>query len=60
MTYSDAIKNSFGLVHKNWQLVMVQVAMMIVSCIGFIVFIGIPLAIAFVMFGLDLTELSRL
>lgn len=60
MTYKDAIKNSFGLVHKNWQLVMVQVAMMIISCIGFFVFIGIPLAVAFVMFGLDLTELTRL
>lgn len=60
MTYSDAIKTGFGLVHKNWQLVLVQVAMMVISCIGFFVFIGIPLAVAFVMFGLDLTELTRL
>ncbi|TAL24188.1 MAG: hypothetical protein EPN94_07875 [Nitrospirae bacterium] len=60
MTYSDAIKNGFRLVHKNWQLVLVQLAMMVISCIGFFVFIGIPLAVAFVMFGLDLTELTRL
>jgi len=60
MTYSDAIKNGFRLVHKNWQLVLIQVGMMILSCIGFFVFIGIPLAVAFVMFGLDLTEITRL
>ncbi len=60
MTYSDAIKNSFKLINRNWQLVLIQIAMMIISCIGALIFIGIPLAIAFVMLGLDLTEATRL
>ena len=60
MTYSDAIRDGFKLIHKNWQLVLIQLAMMIASCIGFFIFVGIPLAVAFVIFGLDLTELTRL
>ncbi len=60
MTYSDAIKNGFRLVNKNWQLVLIQFAMMVVNCIGFFVFVGIPLAVAFVIFGLDLTEMTEL
>ncbi|MDP2278365.1 MAG: hypothetical protein Q8K51_09100 [Nitrospirota bacterium] len=60
MTYSDAIKNGFKLVNKNWQLVLIQFGMMLVNCIGFFVFVGIPLAVAFVMFGLDLTELTEI
>lgn len=60
MTYSDAIKNGFRLVNKNWQLVLIQFGMMLVNCIGFFVFVGIPLAVAFVIFGLDLTEMTEL
>lgn len=60
MTYSDAIKNGFRLVNKNWQLVLIQFGMMLVNCIGFFVFIGIPLAVAFVIFGLDFTEMTEL
>lgn len=59
MTYKEAIKNGFDLVHRNWQLVLIQLGMMAISCIGFFIFIGIPLAVAFVMFGIDLTELTR-
>jgi len=60
MTYGDAIKNGFKLINKNWQLVLIQFGMMVVNCIGFFVFVGIPLAVAFVIFGLDLTELTEL
>ena len=60
MTYSDAIKNGFRLVNKNWQLVLIQFGMMLVNCIGFFVFVGIPLAVAFVIFGLDFTEMTEL
>lgn len=60
MTYSDAIKNGFRLVNKNWQLVLIQFGMMLVNCIGFFVFVGIPFAVAFVIFGLDLTEMTEL
>lgn len=60
MTYSDAIKNGFKLINKKWQLVLIQFGMMLVNCIGFFVFVGIPLAVAFVIFGLDLTEMTEL
>ncbi|MBI4686145.1 MAG: hypothetical protein HY755_13255 [Nitrospirae bacterium] len=60
MTYKEAFNNGLNIVHKNWQLVLIQVAMIITNCILFFIFIGIPLAIAFVMFGLDLTEMTRL
>ncbi len=60
MTYAESIKAGFRIVHRNWQLVLVQLGMVIISCIGFFVLVGIPLAVAFVMFGLDLTELTRL
>jgi len=60
MTYSNAIKNGFKLINKNWQLVLIQFGMMLVNCIGFFVFVGIPLGVAFVIFGLDLTEMTEL
>lgn len=59
MRFADAIKNGFRIVNKNWQLVLIQLGAMFVSFIGFFVLVGIPLMIAFVIFGLDLTELSR-
>lgn len=55
MTFIEAVKDGFRLVHRNWQLVLVQFGMVIVSSIGFFVIVGIPLAIAFIIFGVDLT-----
>src|SRR5574340_527900 len=59
MTYSDAIKGGFRIINRNWQLVAVQAGMMIANCIGFFVIVGIPLGIAFIIFGLDLTGLAE-
>jgi hypothetical protein len=59
MTYTDAVKSGFRLINSRWQLVVVQVGMMIANCIGFFVIVGIPLGIAFVIFGLDLTGLAE-
>lgn len=59
MTYTDAVKSGLRLINSRWQLVAVQVGMMIANCIGFFVIVGIPLGIAFVMFGLDLTGLAE-
>jgi len=58
MTFIEALKDGFRLVNKNWQLVLVQLCMVIISSIGFFIIIGIPLAVAFIIFGLDLTELT--
>ncbi|GAB4408037.1 MAG: hypothetical protein OHK0032_03440 [Thermodesulfovibrionales bacterium] len=60
MTFTEAIKKGFGTVNKNWQLVLIQIGAVFASFIGFFILIGLPLAIAFIIFGLDLTELSRL
>ena len=60
MTYSNVVKNGFKLIYKNWQLVPIQFGMMLVNGIGFFVFVGIPLAAAFVIFGLDFTEMTEL
>src|SRR5512141_175168 len=59
MTYTDAVKSGFRLINRNWQLVALQAVMMIVNCIGFFVIVGIPLGIAFIVFGLDLTGLAE-
>ncbi|MFN3480458.1 MAG: hypothetical protein ACK415_08735, partial [Thermodesulfovibrionales bacterium] len=59
MTYIDSIKEGFRVINRNWQLVLIQVGAMFVSLFGFFIFIGIPLAIAFIIFGIDLTDLSK-
>lgn len=59
MTYTDAVKSGFRLINRNWQLVAVQAGMMIANCIGFFIIVGIPLGIAFIIFGLDLTGLAE-
>ena len=60
MRYTEAIQNGLTTINKNWQLVLIQMGAMFASFIGFFILVGIPLAIAFIIFGLDLTELSRI
>ncbi|MCL5023894.1 MAG: hypothetical protein M1497_11110 [Nitrospirae bacterium] len=58
--FKEAIQNGLGIINRNWQLVAIQVGAMFASFLGFFVLVGIPLAVAFIIFGLDLTELSRI
>lgn len=58
MGYVGAIKEGFRLVHRIWQLVFVQLGMVVLNGIGFFVLVGIPLAIAFVLFSIDLTGIT--
>jgi hypothetical protein len=60
MTYNEAIKGGFRVVNRNWQLVLIQLSMIFISSIGFFVIVGIPLAVAFIIFGVDLTEMANL
>ena len=60
MTNIEAIKDGFRLINRNWQLILVQLGMVIISTIGFFIIVGIPLAIAFIIFGIDLTGLTDL
>ncbi|MEW6002200.1 MAG: hypothetical protein AB1638_06075 [Nitrospirota bacterium] len=55
MTYIEAIREGFRLVNRNWQLVLIQIGMAILNFAGFFVIVGIPLAIAFIIFGIDFT-----
>lgn len=60
MTYAEALKKGFGLINKRLQLVAVQAVMMVINCLGFFIMVGIPLGIAFIIFGLDLTGIAEL
>lgn len=55
MTYIEAVKDGFSTVHKNWQLLLIQLGMVVMSSVGFFIIVGIPLAVAFIIFGVDLT-----
>ncbi|MGQ9569892.1 MAG: hypothetical protein ACUVUQ_03430 [Thermodesulfovibrionales bacterium] len=59
MRYIDAIKEGFRLIHRLWQLVLVQLGMVLISGISFFVFVGIPLAVAFILFSIDLTGITQ-
>jgi uncharacterized membrane protein len=59
MTFAEAIRAGFQTINRRLQLVGVQAALMVINCISFFVVVGIPLFIAFVIFGLDLTGLTR-
>lgn len=60
MKYLDAIKEGFRLINKNWQLVLIQICMVIISSLGFFIIVGTPLAIAFIIFGIDLTGITNI
>lgn len=60
MTQIAAIKAGIHTVNRNWQLIFVQLVTLVVSGLSFFVIVGLPIAIAFIMFGLDLTEILRL
>ncbi|MBI5846388.1 MAG: hypothetical protein HZB31_00270 [Nitrospirae bacterium] len=59
MTFTEAIRTGFHIINRRMQLVGVQAVLMIINCFSFFVVVGIPLGIAFVIFGLDLTGLTQ-
>jgi hypothetical protein len=58
MKYIEAIKDGFRLINRNWQLVLIQVGMLFMIVLAFFIIVGIPLAIAFIIFGIDLTTMA--
>lgn len=54
----EYIKEGFRLTHRNWQVILLNIAVMFGIFIGFILFVGVPLAVAFVYFGIDLTHIK--
>jgi hypothetical protein len=59
MTYGESISAGFGLIRRNWELVVVQLVMSVVGCAAFFVIVGVPLVVAFIMLGIDIAELAR-
>jgi hypothetical protein len=53
MTYLEA-QGQLQAGEQNWQLVLMN-QQVFISSIGFFIIVGIPLAIAFIIFGIDLT-----
>ena len=59
MSYISLIKEGFQVAAKNWQLILVQFLFMFLGFLFMLIIVGIPLAIAFIIFGVDLTEMLR-
>jgi hypothetical protein len=60
VTNIAAIKEGILTVNKNWQLLFIQFITLALSGLSFFIIVGMPIAIAFILFGLDLTEILRL
>lgn len=58
MTYGKTIKRGVQIINRNWQLVLIQLGVVFASSIGFFIIVGIPLAVAFILFGVDLTGIA--
>jgi len=54
--FAECIKEGFRLTHKNWQLIIVRLAVSVVNLISLGFFIGIPLFVAILYLGFDLTH----
>ncbi len=59
MTFAEAIRSGFQMINRRLQLVGIQAALMVINCVSFFIIVGIPLGIAFVIFGLDLTGITQ-
>jgi hypothetical protein len=59
MSYLSIIKDGFQVTNRNWPLVLMQFIFMFVGILSWLVIVGIPLAIAFIIFGVDLTDMLR-
>jgi hypothetical protein len=60
VTHIATIKEGILTVNKNWQLLFIQLITLALSGLSFFIIVGMPIAIAFILFGLDLTEILRL
>ncbi|MEW6067211.1 MAG: hypothetical protein AB1610_02805 [Nitrospirota bacterium] len=60
MTYTEAIKSGFGLINRNWQLLLIQIAAAIISTIVFLIMVGIPLTAALIIAGADFAEIRNM
>lgn len=57
MSFFAILREAFSTMHRTWQLVPMQLLFILATLGCFIFFIVIPVGIAFVFFGIDLTRL---
>jgi len=55
----SAINEGLKTVHKNYQLLFIHFAFLFIAFFGVFFFLGIPLGIFFVIFGVDLTDILK-
>lgn len=60
MTYIETIKEGIHSVNRNWQLILIQFASTFLGFLSFFIIVGVPIAVAFILFGLDLTEILKM
>ncbi len=52
----ECIKEGFCITNKNWQVVLLQIAVLVINFIGFFLFIGIPIVLAIASLGIDIAH----
>lgn len=57
---AECIKEAFHITNKNWQVVLLQIIVLLINFIGFFLFIGVPLAITIVSLGIDIAHTKDL
>ncbi len=57
--YIESIKEGFIITNRNWQLVLLKAAVIVLNILGFLFFLGIPIIIAIVYMGTDLANLKQ-
>lgn len=57
MRYTDAFREGFGLMKRNWQLVAIKLAAVIVNIFLLFFLVIVPLIIAIIVMGIDLSSL---
>jgi hypothetical protein len=60
MATAEAITEGFRLIHRNWQLILIHFLISVLSFLGFLIIIGIPLIVAIVVMGIDLAAMGVL
>jgi hypothetical protein len=60
MAFWEPIGEGFRVIHRNWQLVVIQVALSALGLLGFAVAVGAALAVAFYALGMDVSQLATL
>lgn len=60
MRYAEAFRNGFDLMKRNWQLVAIKLAAVVVNIFLLLFLVVLPLIIAVVMMGIDSSFLAEL